>query len=102
MASQVHTTGPWYVSEDKTRVLCGDRDDPNVVVECEVYDIMAVPLDDAPGNARLIAAAPELLQLCRDIVYAWDLAWDDQVTKAVVDTARALLARIERGEKGTP
>jgi hypothetical protein len=40
---------------------------------------------------RLIAQAPAMLSLCRDIV----LTWDDETPRAVVSKARAILRSIE-------
>lgn len=59
-----HTPGPWFVAPSGTTVhdkrvwfdehgaRCGDT--PNICIDAET-----------PANARLIAAAPELLAACR-------------------------------------
>lgn len=53
-----HTPGPWYVYKQSVR-----GDDGNIVALTE-SDYRTPEQEDA--NARLIAAAPELLQVCKD------------------------------------
>ena len=67
-----HTPGPWYVYDDEYPVI-------NTTFDDEKYDIATIPADGLPqvqvqANARLIAAAPELLaQLvdCRALIHAY-------------------------------
>jgi hypothetical protein len=103
-----HTPGPWEVGPLANRED-GNGNDERVI---ETYDggptiATAWPMaddfnrDDAPereANARLIAAAPDLLDLVSRLVgevvtpeYGTDLVIDP----AVIHEARALLAQIE-------
>lgn len=69
--------------------------------EAEVADIDEdIPAEEWP-NARLIAAAPELLELAQQIVLEDDTASgdypDSRIPDDIVSAARALLARLEGG-----
>lgn len=62
MANEVkHTPGPWVI--DPCWDILGNTDDGNGMV-CQITTD-AVPRAEAEANARLIAAAPELLEACR-------------------------------------
>ncbi len=65
MSEQRHTPGPWHVNIWTT----GRRTiEAGKLVICEVH-----PTHNAGGiaaNARLIAAAPEMLAACRDVEHA--------------------------------
>lgn len=65
-----HTPGPWLVSTDGLRVvgLTEAIESPfPVVVNCTSgYDVM--PYAEAKANAKLIAAAPDLLEALKDVL----------------------------------
>ena len=87
-----HTPGPWWAVNGV--VLCGDKNDPEIVC-APSQDIMAVRTEDDEANARLIATAPEMLRLLKGLTN------DNQSTmreEALKGTARALLAKIEGKE----
>ena len=72
-----HTPGPWAVETDGswTRVLADSQpNSPVAIVICE-------PFTPWHANARLIAAAPELLKACEQALGAfehnWAINWDD-------------------------
>lgn len=56
-----HTPGPWVI--DPCWDILGNTDDGNGMV-CQITTD-AVPRAEAEANARLIAAAPDLLEACR-------------------------------------
>jgi hypothetical protein len=63
-----HTPGPWYASLDAVVSILGG---PGWSVGPIGRTVAATPntLDeDSDGNARLIAAAPDLLEACRELV----------------------------------
>lgn len=61
-----HTPGPWHV-ELKTHILDANR--TLIANVCDRYDGTNNNfLSSAEANARLIAAAPELLEALRDLV----------------------------------
>lgn len=86
-----HTSGPWKVVSEEPydlRIKAG----PHEI--CEVW------MDDAPVrdyneeqrlNARLIAAAPDMLQLLRDAVEFLPL--DNPTVHGFVDDAHKLIAK---------
>lgn len=79
MSESKHTPGPWNrvgfgiwtESDGNRRVACAEVDDG-----CGPYKVQTE--EEAKANAQLIAAAPELLAACRQIVwklshYCYDL-----------------------------
>lgn len=71
-----HTPGPWAISPKKTDKFTILADDPNMpglpwhiaVVCSNVTRSLHTDTDDAPANANLIAAAPELLEALQNLV----------------------------------
>lgn len=64
-----HTPGPWktYTSGKVVEVQASDG---KPVISRSGFDESNTPLKVHEANARLIAAAPELLAMCRRL-YAW-------------------------------
>jgi len=62
----VHTPGPWVI--DPCWDILGNTYDGNGMV-CQITTD-AVPRDEAEANARLIAAAPDLLEALREATSA--------------------------------
>lgn len=70
MSEAKHTPGPWEVAQySDGAYIMSDHVDPGFGVKQEVARVHAKRHDDARGhaNARLIAAAPELLEALRKI-----------------------------------
>lgn len=109
-----HTPGPWNVCDGdgmhvyyvNPRVEAGeDIDDPrhdSIVAKCDDMGCMSgIPDEERQANARLIAAAPELLAACEEWdawvkTHANELAyggWCDEVPPLPVDQGRAAIAR---------
>jgi hypothetical protein len=67
-----HTPGPWavrfYERHETAVIKTADGD------EVATVDVKCMP--DAPADARLIAAAPDLLEACEAFVVAMDSAHD--------------------------
>ena len=85
-----HTPGPWRVEEYGRYV---------VVRGCDgriVHEIR-IKAPDAPANARLIAASPELLAALIRIVDAMDARDGDEIVPGV-DAARQAIAKATGGE----
>ena len=93
-----HTPGPWFVAPSGTTVhdkrvwfdehgaRCGDT--PNICIDAET-----------PANARLIAAAPELLAALETAYMAligYLPAHRNDVTDAAIGAARAAIAKATR------
>ena len=95
------TPGPWHVSEldgrtvGPVRVLRADGDVPQLQAVARVMDRTG----EWQANARLIAAAPELLQALRDLVDDYEAILGDGLTAetapAELRTARAAIAKAE-------
>lgn len=67
--SAQHTPGPWWVVDDRREPITvwGDADagDDGRVTASQVCELADGPDDCGLANARLIAAAPELLRLAK-------------------------------------
>lgn len=86
-----HTPGPWSHGE-----LSGDILDPRGRSICEILDANGephggVPIKQAEANARLIAAAPELLNALKEMLRSMVGRHDESVP--AVERARAAIAK---------
>lgn len=108
----MHTPGPWKycTGSHKDSCICGLvwAGGENVVAmvtvdRCPIgehNDCNGPPTDQMKGNARLIAAAPDLLQACKDVLAAWlreanegdGIMVDDE---CVLHAARTAIAKAE-------
>lgn len=87
-----HTHGPWsqpvrYDPESGMKLPCGAVDGPDGRI---VASLEGRTVDEWAANARLIAAAPEMLEALERIVEA---TWDGDVTLAAPRMADAVRAR---------
>jgi len=83
-----HTQGPWYFDKETDEVTCTARANKACIAQVETgWD---EPFEiEQQANARLIAAAPELLEALQEVVAISDRkhdAWD----KAHAAIAKAL------------
>lgn len=100
LSDTAHTPGPWNVAQN---IVAGE--DTFIYDECA--DRLAivrgkdVPHSIASANARLIAAAPELLEALRTVLMRLDLEPVDAVfpCSAMREDIRAAIARAEGGAK---
>lgn len=66
MSEQKHTPGPWrWVYDGSSDYSIGEADDPQAKPVAGVYDRNH---KRAAANCDLIAAAPDLLEACKDLV----------------------------------
>ena len=93
MNQSTHTPGPWKV-ELGSYDPHTDRYPPVVTAECRDVCTVEDTYDDGEANARLIAAAPDLLAVCERLRRA--IAWshtedrmDDAEQLAMIDAAIA-------------
>lgn len=99
MSEFKHTPGPWMIGGEHdcmTPIYVG--------IEGEEYDVCQVctwdgfpPGEVGPENAKLIAAAPDLLEACNSLLEMLE-EWDSGFTKpgeefAAVTEARAAIAK---------
>lgn len=73
--SAAHTPGPWEVLTDEPDSYCAIESNGLTVATIEGMDVYAVAEEDCydygpvtAANARLIAAAPELLAACQSLL----------------------------------
>lgn len=85
MKNLTHTPGPWHCNVMGSAVYSGERDERGNYPRSEqvfpFYATTGVHLDRHKADARLIAAAPELLEACQ---YGALLDW----AAAVIEEAR--------------
>lgn len=97
-----HTKGKWnWIDTEAVRSIFNGC---SVIASEEIDDaIIATIGEDVPdhkGNARLIAAAPEMLEALRNlVVFAEANDWDKATTgrQLLVDDARKAIRKAEQG-----
>ncbi len=94
-----HTPGPWEVGDGGVRgsehtIYCSDRTGSAVAtVKFEPIDLTGRSPHERAANARLIAAAPDLLAACKmvaDIAVSWS-----PITPGDIAQVRAAIAKAE-------
>mgnify|MGYP000961965387 CR=1 FL=1 len=88
-----HTPAPWSIDECTGHII------PSSGVGGGICDPWGDSIEQMEANARLIAAAPELLEACKNIVAACELT-DDAYYDAIdtaINIARAAIAKAEGG-----
>lgn len=88
MTKTAHTPGPWRANAENDVIACDPRD----TIICEVTGHPSLPA--AIADARLIAAAPDLLNSVRQLVEAFS-PWEAKTIKHEEALANAVAA-IER------
>ena len=92
--SEQHTPGPWklhHPTPHDFRILAPSGEAPTTIARLAVAQ--AGTSRRVNANARLIAAAPELLEACRGIMYAFDGEHIDAGEwHAEIDELRAAIA----------
>jgi len=75
-----HTPGPWDISSFQSHVIVGSPEIVgNAIATCHISRAVG-DLSTADANARLIAAAPDLLEACRALVLEWNSCFEGQDT----------------------
>jgi len=99
--SAKHTSGPWWHDDDKEvgciviRAPDGDGVPWQIASMCDFG-----PSGDEEANARLIAAAPELLAALKDLLdaVARDVPGAASITTGPMGAARAAIAKAEAAQ----
>lgn len=91
-----HTPGPWHLSPDGYSILCGDEHDPEIIAWTDVNDVMMIQDNrTVEANARLIAAAPELLEALKAITDMGEAIHATQTLRAAYHHAKDVIAKAE-------
>lgn len=93
MNAPKHTPGPWTLGANPLMVM---QRDSNYVI-ARAYERGTDAGDQSEANARLIAAAPDLLAVC-DLLADTDSQPDRQLWLELRDRARAALAKANGGQ----
>lgn len=96
MSTPKFAPGPWVVDWDDFVVRAKSPIDGRMVPVARPYGVTENGTD-VPGNARLIAAAPDMYEALKSIVEDHDFCGDDWGDRrdAWIETARAALAKAE-------
>lgn len=74
MSAAQHTPGPWTMGDSDLPVsklaVCGGTRKHQTLLRLVSADFTGMPVDEALANARLIAAAPDLLAVLRQCAAA--------------------------------
>ena len=96
-----YTPGPWFV--EGWSVLCGNQNDPEIIARTDLDDPMAVAnrpnahgMTTAEDNARLIAAAPDLLAALEVIAEGAEENWNDWAKNGYETTEPIDFARVTK------
>ena len=87
-----HTPGPWRIG-DAGQTVFGPKTEHAAPVTIAMLPQVSprVGFDERKANAKLMAAAPELLEALRDMVRYEDLPVDEQ--QPAVERARTAIAK---------
>jgi hypothetical protein len=101
MNTHTHTEGPWMYAtgEDWDGAHVTDKHG-RIVADCQGCDIPGacgeVGTDEAKANARLIAAAPEMLEALREMLSMFgDHEQYDEDSAQVISQTRQVIAKAE-------
>ena len=84
-----HTPGPWHAYSG-LGVDVVNADEGRI----EVVELRSQPPDTRVANARLIAAAPDMLEVCEELLKAYNIDICDAIAyKPAVEMARAAIAK---------
>lgn len=90
-----HTPGPWAVHGD-IGTLIGSDDRKMMLAEVLYKHVVTEwgrPLDEAQANARLIAAAPDLLAVVESAANWFGELGNDDGAQGLLDDLRAAIAK---------
>jgi len=87
--THTHTSGPWHLGRRAGNPAIYSQDG------AEIADVLHVTNGDWRGNARLLAAAPEMLAALKGLLADRYLA--DPINDCRMAKARAAIAKAERG-----
>jgi len=72
MTKTKHTPGPWEISPKNEAIITGENGDVNIATMWEAFHLderTGERVEEAYANARLIAAAPDLLEALENLVF---------------------------------
>lgn len=88
-----HTPGPWHVGGKGDSIVYATVDGGNYAV-CNAVTFHGQPGFEDTANARLIAAAPELLDACRKMARLG--GWTEKAPRGFTDTWESAVSAIAK------
>jgi len=100
MSTTTHTPGPWLTADFNagTMVYVERPETAETKADPDVCHVYPMGFGEREANARLIAAAPELLEALRVVVRILELAHCVDCKCKVCSIARAAIAKAEGGD----
>ena len=98
--TEQHTPGPWEVADDTPDIIKHEPDGITHIASCDVacFSPGFIPIEEMDANARLIAAAPELLAALEHLTHRY--LFNNSEEDAAVKQARAAIAKAKKGHDG--
>jgi len=93
-----HTPGPWSLSAESVYATRVDGPDGNKVALAQYLLSEGRSTPEAIANARLISAAPDLLEVCEEILE--ELLDESSPVYLTVQQETALVAAIAKAKEG--
>lgn len=89
-----YTPGPWGYDDYDHTAFCSDKykEDYFMRIEWSV-DALGIPEEEIQANARLIAAAPELLEALEELIAMNNCNYDRTIQENGYKKARAAIAK---------
>lgn len=99
MSKTQYTSGPWriHLRWERPPRLWVQREDAFAVARI-MYS--GISKDEAEANARLVAAAPDLLEACEAAYASLGFSVNDQTLRAITNQLAAAIAKAKRGVNG--
>ncbi len=100
MNTAKHTPGPWVVNDstenddDTTLTICAPADDVEIAT-MSAYENGCECFSEIRANAHLIAAAPELLAIIKDMRQAFYVKGTRKALLEVMERSKDLIAKSE-------
>ena len=91
-----HTPGKWKVYHDIN--VMTDSKNPSFIASCGMNNNIQDTLETCKANARLIAAAPELLEACKEALELPIDPIDEIGTSSILTKIQQVIAKAEGKE----
>ena len=94
-----YTPGHWIIEENVNHYPFIIGEDNNTIAMLFNISDGSLPygrtLEETTGNAKLIAAAPELLEELKNMLFAFSASAESEIQKKAVEYARMLIQKHE-------
>lgn len=101
--STKHTPGPWHLMDGGGFAfrIGDDADEDKANILCTRYEWQE-RAEEMLANGQLIAAAPDLLEACEALIYAWEHGYREDMPEHWLRAAVAKAKGIDMAEASEP